>query len=205
MPNPHLLYPIDQVDRLVFLKPLITRPNIEVGDFTYYDDFDDVQNFERNVRYHFDFIGDKLRIGKFCQIASGVQFIMNGGNHHMDGLTTFPFAIFGGEWAEAMQDLSYPSKGDTVIGHDVWIGTQAVIMPGVNVGHGAIIGSFSVVTKNVPPYTVMGGNPARELRQRVSDQQVERLLELAWWDWPIERITRNLSPLLTGNWDQIQP
>jgi len=204
MPDPNLLYPIDQVERLVFLKNLITRPNIEVGDFTYYDDHDDVRNFERNVKYHFDFIGDKLRIGKFCQIASGVQFIMNGGNHHLGGFTAFPFAIFGGEWAEAMQDLDYPQRGNTVIGHDVWIGTQAVIMPGVSIGHGAIIGSYAVVTKDVPAYTIVGGNPAREIRQRFDPATVARLLDLAWWDWPIERITRNLGALLRGDWDAIR-
>ena len=204
IPSPLTTYPLPGYARLCFLKNIITRPNIIVGDYTYYDDMEDVHNFERNVRYHFDFTGDKLVIGKFGMIASGAQFIMNGANHLTAGVSAYPFAIFGGDWAEAMAGKSYPHKGDTVIGHDVWIGHQAVIMPGVQVGHGAIIGSYAVVTKDVPPYAIVGGNPARVLRMRFAPEVVERLLALAWWDWPIEEITRHVQAL-TGTDPQALP
>lgn len=192
-PNPHQKFPLEHYDRLCFLKNVISNPNIEVGDFTYYDDFEDVANFEKNVKYHFDFIGDKLIIGKFCQIASGVTFIMNGANHLQDSISTYPFAIFGADWKNAMEGKSYPSKGDTRIGNDVWIGFDATIMPGISIGDGAIIGSKSVVTKDVPPYTIVGGNPTKEIRKRFSEAQIEELLQLKWWDWPLEKITEQLD------------
>lgn len=196
-PNPSTLFPLPNYNRLCFLKNIITNPNIEVGDYTYYDDFEDVHNFEKNVRYHFDFIGDKLRIGKFCSIASGVEFIMNGGNHLSDALSAYPFAIFGQGWEHAMEGRTYPNRGDITVGNDVWIGYRAVIMAGVNIGDGAIVGACSVVTKDVPPYTIVGGNPAREIRRRFSDAEIERLLQLRWWDWPIEQITERVQ-WLTG-------
>lgn len=158
-------------------------------------------NFEKNVKYHFDFIGDKLIIGKFCQIASGATFIMNGGNHLTDAISTFPFQIFGEAWADAMEGKSYPTKGDTVIGNDVWIGYDATIMPGVTVGHGAIIATKAVVTKDIPPYAIVGGNPAKVIKMRFSESKVEKLLALAWWDWPIERITKNVKALVEGELD----
>ena len=194
-PDPNETFPMPGVPQLCFLKPLLTRPNIEVGDYTYYHDFEDVANFERNVRYHFDFIGDKLVIGKFCMIASGVTFIMNGGNHLSDAISTFPFEIFGQGWENAMAGLSYPHKGDTRIGNDVWIGSQATIMMGVTVGDGAIIATNATVTKDVPPYAIVGGNPAQVLRMRFAPEDVARLLEIRWWDWPAEKITRNLALL----------
>ncbi len=194
-PNPQQKFPLQDYDRLCFLKNVIRNPNIIVGDFTYYDDFEDVANFERNVKYHFDFIGDKLRIGKFCQIASGVTFIMNGANHLQDSISTFPFAIFGADWEKAMEGKSYPTKGDTIVGNDVWIGFEATIMPGVKIGDGAIIGSKSVITKDVEPYTVVGGNPAKPIRKRFSDTQIQKLLDLKWWDWPLEQITKELPKL----------
>ena len=196
-PNPATVFPLANVNRLCFLKNIIKNPNIIVGDYTYYDDFDNVANFERNVKYHFDFIGDKLVIGKFCMIASDVQFIMNGGNHLTDTISAYPFAVFGNGWENAMAGKSYPSKGDTVIGNDVWIGHKAVIMPGVKIGDGAIIGSFSVVTKNIEPYSIVGGNPAREIRKRFNDAGIEKLLNIQWWNWPIQKLTRNVG-LLTG-------
>lgn len=196
-PNPQQKFPLEHYDRLCFLKNVISNPNIEVGDFTYYDDFEDVANFEKNVKYHFDFIGDKLIIGKFCQIASGVTFIMNGANHLQDSISTYPFAIFGADWKNAMEGKSYPTKGDTRIGNDVWIGFDVTIMPGVTIGDGAIIGSKSVVTKDVPPYTIVGGNPAKEIRKRFTEAQIEELLQLKWWDWPLEKITEQLD-WLTG-------
>lgn len=197
-PDKDQIFPIENLNTLCFLKNIITNPNIIVGDYTYYHDFEDVGNFEKNVKYHFDFIGDKLIIGKFCMIASGVTFIMNGANHLMDAVSTFPFEIFGKDWAKAMEGREYPHRGDTVVGNDVWIGYGATIMPGVRIGDGAVIASLSVVTKDVAPYAVVGGNPAREVKKRFSDADIERLLEIQWWNWDPDRITQNLH-LLTGN------
>lgn len=191
-------FPLENNAQLCFLKNIITNPNIIVGDYTYYHDFEDVDNFEQNVKYHFDFIGDKLIIGKFCQIASGVKFIMNGGNHLTKSFSTFPFAIFGHDWKHAMDGKTYPTKGDTVIGNDVWIGYNATIMPGVSVGDGAIISTNATVVKDVAPYTIVGGNPAREIKKRFSDTVIEKLLTLKWWEWDTEKITKNLD-ILTGN------
>lgn len=194
-PDKNQNFPLPHYDRLCFLKNIIKNPNIIIGDYTYYDDFEDVHNFEKNVKYHFDFVSDKLIIGKFCQIASGVTFIMNGANHLQDSVSTFPFAIFGEDWKGAMEGKSYPTKGDTEIGNDVWIGFDATIMPGVKIGDGAIIGSKSVVTKDVEPYSIVGGNPARLIRKRFSEQRIEELMEMKWWDWPVEKITANLDKL----------
>jgi virginiamycin A acetyltransferase len=198
IPNPNTLFPLAGYERLCFLKNLVRHPAIQVGDYTYYDDFEDVRHFEKNVKYLFDFTGDRLVIGKFCMIASGVEFIMNGANHLTDAVSAYPFAAFGGAWAEAMRGKSYPSRGDTVVGNDVWIGYRAALMPGIRIGDGAIIGAYSVVTKDVAPYAIVGGNPAREIRPRFSPGHVERLLQLRWWDWDIDKITRNVH-LLTGN------
>ncbi len=160
-PDKDSVFPIENYDKLCFLKNIINSPNIVVGEYTYYDDFEDVHNFERNVRYHFDFTGDKLIIGKFCMIASGVKFVMNGANHLTDSLSAYPFAIFGKGWEKAMEGKSYPLKGDTIIGNDVWIGHEATIMPGVTIGDGAIVAARSVVVSDVPPYAIVGGNPAK--------------------------------------------
>ena len=203
VPDPNQRFPLPNYDRLCFLKNIVTNPNIIVGDYTYYDDFESVSNFEKNVKYHFDFIGDKLIIGKFCMLASGVTFIMNGGNHLVDAVSTYPFAIFGGDWSGAMDGKSYPSKGDTIVGNDVWIGHGAVIIPGVTIGDGAIIGTKSVVTKEVAPYAVVGGNPAKEIKKRFSEDQIEQLLKLKWWDWEMERITQQLEYLTSGNVDAL--
>lgn len=194
-PDKNQTFPLPHYNRLCFLKNIIKKPNILVGDYTYYDDFEDVHNFEKNVKYHFDFVGDKLIIGKFCQIASGVTFIMNGANHLQDSVSTFPFAIFSNDWKDAMEGKSYPTKGNTEIGNDVWIGFDATIMPGVKIGDGAIIGSKSVVTKDVEPYSIVGGNPARLIRKRFSDEKIAELMEMKWWDWPVEKITANLDKL----------
>lgn len=196
MPNPNTLYPLPNYEQLCFLKNIIQNPNIVVGDFTYYADFEDVRNFEKNVKYHFDFNGDRLFIGKFCSIAHGAEFILNGGNHQTDAASSYPFDIFGGEWAGAMGGRRYPHKGDIVIGNDVWIGYRAVIMPGVRVGDGAILAACSVVTKDVAPYTIVGGNPAREIRKRFDEATIEKLLALKWWDWPIETITEKVAALV---------
>ncbi len=197
-PDPATKFPLPHYDRLCFLKNIIQNPNIIVGDYTYYDDFATVDNFEKNVKYHFDFVGDKLVIGKFCMIASGATFIMNGANHLTDALSTYPFAIFGGDWAGAMEGRTYPQKGDLVIGNDVWIGYNATIMAGVTIGDGAIIATNATVVKDVPPYAVVGGNPARVIRYRFSEEVINELLELRWWDQDIEWITANVRAL-TGN------
>ena len=198
IPNKDTKFPLANYDRLCFLKNIVKNPNIIVGDYTYYDDFESVDNFEKNVKYLFDFTGDKLIIGKFCMIASDATFIMNGANHLSDALTSYPFAIFGGDWSNAMEGKTYPVKSDTVIGNDVWIGYGATIMPGVQVGDGAIIATKAVVTKNVEPYTIVGGNPAKIIRKRFTDDEINSLLEVKWWDWPIEKITKHVQ-LLTGN------
>jgi virginiamycin A acetyltransferase len=202
-PSPHTVYPLADQTRLVFLKNIIKNPNIIVGDYTYYDDFENPENFERNVLYHFDFEGDKLIIGKFCAIASDVKFIMNGGNHRTDWFTNYPFPIFGQGWEKAMPD-SWPNKGDTVIGNDVWIGYGATIMPGVHIGDGAIIATASVVTRDVPPYSVVGGNPAQVIRQRFEDEVIQELLEIQWWNWEIEKITENLKAICGSNLEALR-
>ena len=200
--NPDVVYPIENWYRTCFLKNIITNPQIIVGDYTYYDDTEDVYNFEKNVLYLFDFIGDKLIIGKFCQIASGVRFIMNGANHAMGGISTYPFEVFGKSWNNTpSNDLN---KGDTVIGNDVWIGNSATIMPGIKIGHGAIIGTNTLVTKDVAPYTLVGGNPGKLIRNRFDQQTIDFLLELAWWDWPIERITKHVKDIASGNLETLR-
>ena len=196
-PDPNTLYPISGVTRTCFLKNITTKPQIIVGDYTYYDDPEDVHNFEKNVLYLYDFSEDKLIIGKFCQIATGVRFITNGGNHPMNGISTYPFKVFGHSWQSAPLDVV--SKGDIVIGNDVWIGNSATIMQGVHIGDGAIIGTNALVTKNVEPYNIVGGNPARPIRKRFDDETIHFLLELAWWNWPIEKITQHLDSIVKGD------
>lgn len=197
-PDKNTIFPLETYNRLCFLKNIIKNPNIIVGDFTYYDDFENVENFEKNVKYLFDFTGDKLIIGKFCMIASNVQFIMNGGNHLTNALTSYPFAIFGNGWENAMNGKSYPNKGDINVGNDVWIGYNATIMAGVTIGDGAIIATNSTITKDVEPYSIVGGNPANLIKKRFNDEKISKLLALKWWDWDIDKITRNIQNL-TGN------
>ena len=191
-PNPNVIHPINGYDKEIYIKPTITDPNIIVGDFSYIADTD----FESHVTHLYDFIGDKLIIDKFCQIASGVEFIMNGANHQMNAVTTFPFYTLEGWDMEppSMDDL--PLKGDTVIGNDVWIGQNAVILPGVHIGDGAIIGANSVVGSDVEPYTIVAGNPAKVVRKRFDDELIDLLLSFRWWDKSIDEIN-DLIPILT--------
>ena len=199
-PDPNNPHPMEGFPQICFIKNTVSNPNIIIGDYTYYDDPEDSENFERNVIYHFPFIGDKLIIGNFCALSRGVKFIMNGANHKMSGFSTYPFEIFGGDWKLVTpQPDEYPFKGDTVIGNDVWIGYGVVIMPGVRIGDGAIIAAKSVVTKDIQSYTIVGGNPAKLIRQRFSDEIVKALLEIAWWNWDIEKITRNLEKIVSAN------
>ena len=204
-PNPNDKAPMKGFPQVGFLKNFITRENIIVGDYPYYDDPAGPERFESNVLYHFDFIGDKLNIGKFCAIAKDVKFIMNGANHQVSGFSTYPFYIFGNGWEKAApkpEDL--PFKGDTCIGNDVWIGYNATIMPGVKIGHGAIVASQSVVTKDVPPYAVVGGNPATVIKLRFEQDVIDKLVTIAWWDWPIEKITQHLHAIAGADLTQLQ-
>lgn len=205
IPDPNVLHPLPGQERVVLLRPLVTDPRIEVGEFSYYDDPDDATAFQdRNVLYAYG--QEKLIIGKFCAFATGTRFIMAGANHPDLGVSTFPFTIFGGEWTERTLDImtGMETKGDTVIGNDVWIGYESVIMPGVTVGDGAIIASRSVVVSDVPPYMIVGGNPAKPVRKRFSDDDIELLLRARWWDWPIELITENVRVIMTGSAAEVE-
>lgn len=199
-PHPDEKHPLPDFPQVCFIKNSVTCPNIIIGDYTYYDDPEGAENFERNVLYHYPFIGDKLIIGKFCALARGVRFIMNGANHKTSGLSTFPFFIFGNGWESAAPEPGdLPYKGDTRVGNDVWMGYDCLIMPGVTIGNGAIISSRSVVVSDVPAYSIVGGNPAKVIRQRFSDEVITELENIAWWDWPPEKITQNLAAITSGN------
>ena len=199
-PDPNNKHPMDGFPQICFIRNTVTNPNIVIGDYTYYDDPEDSENFERNVLYHFPFVGDKLIIGKFCALARGVRFIMNGANHKLSGISTYPFQIFANGWEKATPTPGeLPYKGDTVIGNDVWLGYEALIMPGVKIGNGAIVSSRSVVTANVPAYCIVGGNPAKPIKARFEPDVVAKLEALAWWDWPIETITRHLKLIVSGD------
>ncbi|MFC8531044.1 CatB-related O-acetyltransferase [Nocardia sp. NPDC057227] len=189
--------------RVVLLKPLVTSALIEVGEYSYYDDPGDPTAFETaNVLYHYG--PEKLVIGRFCALATGVRFIMNGANHRMDGPSTFPFPTIGGGWAKHIDLLmELPNRGDTVLGNDVWLGYGVTVMPGVRIGNGAIVAAGSVVTRDIPDYAVAGGNPARVLRMRYPDADIARLLDLAWWDWPIEHLTAQVRVLMSGSVDDL--
>ena len=204
VPDGSVVHPMPDQPRVVLLKPLVTSPLIEVGEYSYYDDPDDATAFqERNVLYHYG--PEKLIIGKFCALATGARFIMNGANHRMDGPSTFPFPIMGGAWAEHFDLITgLPGRGDTVVGHDVWFGHGVMVMPGVRIGHGAIIASGAVVTDDVPDYGIVGGNPARLIRTRHPEADIARLLALAWWDWPLEHLTRHVRTVMSGSVDELE-
>lgn len=203
-PDPKNKHPMAGFPQVCFLKNTVDNPNIIIGDYTYYDDPEDSENFERNVLYHFPFTGDKLIIGKFCALARGVKFIMNGANHKISGISTYPFYIFGQGWENVMPAAEeLPYKGDTEIGNDVWIGYEALFMPGVKIGHGAIISSRSVVTGDVPAYAIVGGNPAKVIRYRFDAETIAKLEDIAWWNWPVEKISRNLSLIVSGDIDAL--
>ena len=204
-PDPNAIHPNENVPSICYIRNTITRPNILVGEYTYYDDPVDSERFEDHVTHHYDFIGDKLIIGRFCAIAKGVEFIMNGANHRMCSVTSYPFNIMGGGWeksAPRMCDL--PLKGDTVVGNDVWIGQNVTVMPGVHIGDGAIIGANSVVGKNIPAYCIAVGNPCRVVKKRFDDELIEYLLALKWWDWPAEKIFANLEALTSADLEKIR-
>ena len=192
MPDPNTVYPIENYTNEIYIKPTIKNPNIIVGDFSYIADSD----FESHVTHLYEWNGDKLVIGKFCQIAAGVEFVMNGANHQMNAVSTFPFYTLEGWEMSPPCVADMQLRGDTVIGNDVWIGQNAVILPGVHIGDGAIIGANSVVGRNIEPYTVVAGNPARQIRKRFDDDFIELLEKFKWWDKSIEEIN-SLIPVLT--------
>jgi virginiamycin A acetyltransferase len=198
MPDKNSLYPRKGDKTMVYLKACVKSPFIEVGDYSFYHDFDNPMDFEKKcVLYHYPYANnDRLKIGKFCSIANGAKFLFNGANHTLGSLSTYPFPVLGDEWdLQLPTSKAWDNKGDIVIGNDVWIGFEAVVMAGVTIGDGAIIGSRAVVTKNVEPYSIMGGVPAKLIRNRFPEEQVKKLLDLKWWDWSEEKIKQNLDKL----------
>lgn len=208
MANSGKIYPRSGDKETVYLKPVISNPNISVGEFTMYNDFvNDPMQFERNnVLYQYPINHDKLIIGKFCSIACGAKFIFNSANHTLSSVSTYPFPIFFEEWGLNIKDVAaaWDNKGDIIIGNDVWIGYEAVILAGVTVGDGAIIGTRAVVTKDVPPYTIVGGVPAKPIRKRFNNETLDELLKIRWWDWPEEKIARNIQAIQSGCLKQLQ-
>lgn len=207
IPDINKIYPRTNDKQIVYLKNVITNPNIQVGEYTIYNDFynDPLEFQKNNVLYHYPINGDKLIIGKFCSIACGAKFLMNCGNHTLHSLSTYTFPLFGEEWEQKMNVKdSWDNKGNITIGNDVWIGYEAVILSGVTIGDGAIIGTRAVVTKDVPPYTIVGGSPAKVLKKRFSDDIIEKLLKIKWWNWPVEKIVRSLEYIQSGNLFQLE-
>ena len=197
------IYPRPFDNQTVYLKDVVSGTNIQVGDYTMYNDFvNDPRDFEKNnVLYHYPVNGDRLEIGKFCSIACGAKFLFTSANHALRSLSTYPFPIFFDEWELDAKDIrsAWDNKGDIILGNDVWVGYEAVILSGVTIGDGAIIGTRAVVTKDVPPYTIVGGVPAKPLRRRFDDKTVERLLALRWWDWEEEKIRRAIPAIRSGD------
>ncbi|MDR1349725.1 MAG: GNAT family N-acetyltransferase [Zoogloeaceae bacterium] len=199
IPDPNVVFPVPSFF-VTYVKPTVRNKNIIVGDFTYFSDVD----FESHVTHHYDFHGDRLIIGKFCQIAAGVEFIMNGANHRMNAASTFPFYILEG-WKQDAPPLSdLPLKGDTVVGNDVWIGQNAVILPGVHIGNGAIIGANAVVGGNVDAYTLVAGNPAKPVRKRFDDELIDLLQAFRWWDLPVPEIQKIIPVLSDGDLERVK-
>lgn len=206
IPDSTKIYPRSEDKQIVYLKNVITNPNIEVGDFTFYNYFVNYpQDFEKNnVLYHYPINHDKLIIGKFCSIACGAKFLFNSANHTMRSLSTYPFPIFYELWEHGIwTDKAWDNKGNIVIGNDVWIGYEAVILAGVTIGDGAIIGARAVVTKDVPPYTVVGGVPAKPIRKRFPDDTINALLSMRWWDLPPEKILPRINDIQFGNLEKL--
>ncbi|MDO5555137.1 MAG: CatB-related O-acetyltransferase [Clostridia bacterium] len=202
------IYPRTGDKQTIYLKNVINNPNINVGDYTMYNDFvNNPELFEKNnVLYHYPINNDKLVIGKFCSIACGAKFLFNSANHNMDSLSTYPFPLFFEEWNLKKENVtdSWNNKGNIVIGNDVWIGYEAVIMAGVTIGDGAIIGTRAVVTKDVPPYTIVGGVPAKIIRKRFSDEVISELLKIKWWNWEKNIIEKNIKYIQTGNIERLR-
>lgn len=202
------IYPRSNDMQTVYLKNVVNNVNIEVGDYTIYNDFvhDPCGFQENNVLYHYPINGDKLKIGKFCSVACGAKFLFTSANHAMKSLSTYTFPIFFEEWDLDVKNITsaWDNKGDIIIGNDVWIGYEAVILSGVKIGDGAVIGTRAVVTKDVPPYTIVGGVPARPIRKRFSDDIISELLRIQWWNWPADKIRRNIADIQSGNIDALK-
>ena len=206
LPNPRDVFP-NEYHTSCFLKNVVKAPNLEIGEYTYYDDAEDPTGFERNnVLFNWPEFGDRLVIGKFCSIASGTTFIMGPANHRISSVSTYPFAVFGGRWAQNVPPhlAQLPRKGDIVVGNDVWFGRRCVIMPGVTIGDGAIIAAYSVVTRDVGPYTVVGGNPARFMKKRFDDGLIRLLEEVRWWDFPPEELAEFLPVLCDEDLERVR-
>jgi len=201
--DPRKIYPREGDDTTVYVKNVVNNPNIQIGDFSIYNDFvHDPRDFERNcVLYHYPVNHDKLVVGKYCSIACGAKFVFTAANHTLNSLSTYPFPIFFEEWGLNRSDVAdaWDNKGDIEIGNDVWIGYEAVILSGVTIGHGAIVGTRAVVTKDVPPYTIVGGIPAKTIRTRFPSETIQKLLRLRWWDWEPENLKAALPAIQTGN------
>lgn len=202
------IYPRTGDLETVYLREVISKSGIEVGEYTMYNDFvnDPVEFEKNNVLYQYPINHDRLVIGKFCSIACGAKFIFNSANHTLSSLSTYPFPLFFEEWGLEKKDVAraWDNKGDIVVGNDVWIGYEAVILAGVTIGDGAVIGARAVVTKDVPPYTIVGGVPAKEIRKRFPEETVVALLEMKWWDWPRERIAEKIGAIQAGNLEQLR-
>lgn len=202
------VYPRSFDKQIVYLKSVVKGPNISIGEYTMYNDFvNDPVDFEKNnVLYHYPINHDKLVIGKFCSIGCGTKFMFNSANHSMKSLSTYSFPIYFDEWHLNNADITnaWDNKGDIIVGNDVWIGYEAVIMAGVTISDGAIIGTRAVVTKDVPPYTIVGGVPAKPIRKRFPDEAITKLLEIKWWEWPYERIQENITAIQQGDMDGLK-
>tara|TARA_B100001093_G_scaffold335854_1_gene320689 strand:+ start:1055 stop:1699 length:645 start_codon:yes stop_codon:yes gene_type:complete len=205
MVNPNHPFPVTMPDgevwpHTLFLKNVIDHPHIHIGDFTYYNDFRKVIEDFRQLLFPYlhEFAPESVFVGKFVQIAQGVQIITSSANHQMDGFSTYPFCVFGEPWSSSYQPV-WPNKGDTRIGNDVWLGHESVIMPAVSIGNGAIIAARSVVTRDVPAYSIVAGNPARVIRKRFSDAMIKDLEKIAWWDWPVDVITKHIPSIVAAD------
>lgn len=207
IPDSKKIYPRSGDTQVVYLKNVVEDPNIEVGDYTIYNDFiHDPRDFQKNnVLYHYPVNKDRLIIGKFCSIACGAKFLMNSANHTLHSLSSYTFPLFYDEWEHGMKPAeSWDNKGDIVIGNDVWIGYDAIVLAGVTIGDGAIIGARAVVTKDIPPYTIVGGIPAKPIRKRFSDHDIALLLALRWWDWPAKKILASIKHIQSGNIESLK-
>jgi virginiamycin A acetyltransferase len=207
LPDSTKVYPRSNDTQTIYLKNVVNHPNIRIGDYTIYNDFkNDPRDFQKNnVLYHFPGSWDKLTIGKFCSVACGARFLMNISNHTLKSLSTYPFPLFGEEWSHDLKlGQTWDFRGDIVVGNDVWIGYEAVILSGVTIGDGAIIGTRALVNKDVQPYTIVGGMPAKPIRKRYPDSIIEVLLSLKWWNWPEERIQKALPFIQTGDIESLQ-
>lgn len=199
-------YPREGDTTSVYIKAIVKNPRIEAGDYSIYHDFEHAIDFEkRNVLYHYPCNPEKLIIGKFCSVACGTKFIMNGANHTLKSISTYPFPVFAKEWGLDMTaPQAWDIKSDTVIGNDVWLGFETLVLPGVKIGDGAIVGARSVVTKDIPPYAIVAGSPAKIIRYRFDEETVKFLLELQWWNWPPEKIARHIPAIQSGNLAALQ-